>query len=216
MARMHHSIASAVCSNCGRFVFDEKLYDVHGNATTNLIPYCTKCMFSIQIPCACGCGELIHAIDKWYRKRTHKRGHNNRNDGNAQWGGSNTGYGGIHSWIRRHKPEVKFCEKCNAAPPYDLANLDSKYTRDLNTWNWLCRRCHMLSDGRMNNLKRYPKGTHLIDMSTRRCSRCGSNSTSPNSRGRPFWLYIENKIVCRRCYSHHYNPQYYRATRTNM
>jgi hypothetical protein len=77
----------------------------------------------------------------------------NTNEKNPMWKGDNVGKGSqLHQWIRRHKPEVEFCEKCNKAKPYDVANISGQYKRDINDFNWLCRRCHMLSDGRMKNL----------------------------------------------------------------
>lgn len=39
--------------------------------------------------------------------------------------------------------------------PFDLANVTGIYNRDFINWKYICRRCHMLSDGRMNNLKQY-------------------------------------------------------------
>lgn len=35
-------------------------------------------------------------------------------------------------------------------PTYDLANITGNYTRDFSNWKYLCRKCHMKSDGRMN------------------------------------------------------------------
>jgi hypothetical protein len=35
-------------------------------------------------------------------------------------------------------------------PRYPI-NIDGKYTRDLNTWQLLCRKCHMVSDGRLHS-----------------------------------------------------------------
>jgi hypothetical protein len=41
------------------------------------------------------------------------------------------------------------CQQCRK--PYDLANVSVEYKRDLNDWQWLCRRYHMLSDGRLHS-----------------------------------------------------------------
>ena len=60
----------------------------------------------------------------------------------------------LHEWIRRHKPKPEFCEKCQITKPYDLANISQKYYRDTNDFEWLCRKCHMEKDGRLENLKR--------------------------------------------------------------
>ena len=75
------------------------------------------------------------------------------------WKGDAVGYAALHEWVRKNKPEPVLCEDCGLVPPKDLANIRSDknedtYTRDLGNWEYLCRRCHMLKDGRMKNLKR--------------------------------------------------------------
>ena len=77
---------------------------------------------------------------------------------NANWKGNNVGYKELHNWVRRHKPKPKICEMCKKEPPYDVANISGEYKRDINDYQWLGRRCHMISDGRMNNLKQYQGG----------------------------------------------------------
>jgi len=74
---------------------------------------------------------------------------------NGMWRGNNVGYVGLHRWIIRHLSKPNKCQKCNVNPAIDCANKSGKYLRDLSDWEWLCRRCHMLSDGRMGNLKQY-------------------------------------------------------------
>jgi len=74
---------------------------------------------------------------------------------NTYWKGDDVGYCGIHRWVERYKLKPKYCECCGKVPPYDLANISGEYKRDLDDWEWLCRRCHMTKDGRMNNLKQY-------------------------------------------------------------
>jgi len=73
---------------------------------------------------------------------------------NPMWVGDNVGYEAVHAWIRRNYKQPKMCEKCNIVPAYDLAN-KGVYDRNINNWEWLCRRCHMITDGRMKNLKQY-------------------------------------------------------------
>jgi hypothetical protein len=55
-------------------------------------------------------------------------------------------YDWIHEWIRKQKPKPSLCESCQSRPPRDLANISGLYSRDLNDWEWLCRRCHMSKD----------------------------------------------------------------------
>jgi len=74
---------------------------------------------------------------------------------NGLWKGNKAGYHSLHEWIRNHKPKPEFCEKCGKRKPFDLANISGKYKRDINDFEWLCRKCHMAKDGRMQNLKQY-------------------------------------------------------------
>lgn len=76
-----------------------------------------------------------------------------RNEGNPNWHGDKVAYAAVHTWVRARLPMPKLCEICNAKPPHDLANTTGKYTRALLNWKYLCRRCHMLSDGRIDKLK---------------------------------------------------------------
>jgi len=75
------------------------------------------------------------------------------------WKGDNVGYTQLHAWIRTYYPKPKLCEICKKKPPYDLANISGEYKRDINDFRWLCRKCHMKSDGRYDKLKQQ-KGTH--------------------------------------------------------
>src|ERR687891_380248 len=54
-------------------------------------------------------------------------------------------------YVKYHLPKTRLCQMCSKVPPYDLANISGEYKRDLNDWQWLCRRCHMLSDGRLHS-----------------------------------------------------------------
>ncbi len=87
-----------------------------------------------------------------YLKRTRKGKHN------PNWKDDKVGYSALHQFIKRHKLKPKYCAVCKTGPPYDLANISGKYLRDLSDWHYICRRCHMLRDGRMANIHR--KGLH--------------------------------------------------------
>lgn len=82
-------------------------------------------------------------------------------DKNSLWKGDKVGYAQLHRWVRTRKPRPALCEKCNQKPALDLASKGT-YNRELENWEWLCRKCHMLSDGRskkvLQNLKQYRKG----------------------------------------------------------
>jgi hypothetical protein len=75
-------------------------------------------------------------------------------EGNPNWTGDNVGDKGLHRWVERRLKKPKKCECCKKNKPYDLAN-KGVYDRNLENWEWLCRKCHMTKDGRLNNLKQY-------------------------------------------------------------
>ena len=79
------------------------------------------------------------------------------NEKNPMWKGDRVGYGALHRWIERHKSKPKFCERCKHKPPYDLANISGEYKRDINDFEWLCRKCHMGEDNRLEILHRNNK-----------------------------------------------------------
>jgi hypothetical protein len=79
------------------------------------------------------------------------------NENNPMWKNNNIRKTTLHNWVRRRLSKPQVCEICNQNIPFDLANKTGIYSRDLNNWKWLCRKCHMESDGRMKNLHRNPK-----------------------------------------------------------
>lgn len=86
---------------------------------------------------------------EWIRlMRNNRLGENNPN-----WVGDKIGYIGVHGYINRNYPKPELCQDCKKRKAYDLANMTGIYSRELKNWKWLCRRCHMQRDGRMNNLK---------------------------------------------------------------
>ena len=70
-----------------------------------------------------------------------QKGSNNRN-----WKGDKASYTAIHLYIRAHLKRPENCSKCNKNKSREVANLDGKYSRDLSTWIWLCRSCHLIMD----------------------------------------------------------------------
>jgi hypothetical protein len=71
---------------------------------------------------------------------------------NIEWKGNKASRLAIHFWVIRRKEKPELCEECNKKPPFDLANISGKYLRDINDYRWLCRSCHMHTDGRIKNL----------------------------------------------------------------
>lgn len=72
---------------------------------------------------------------------------------NGQWKGDKVSYGAIHDYVKYHLDKPKACEQCGEEKPLDLANISQEYKRDLDDWEWLCRKCHMHKDGRAMQLR---------------------------------------------------------------
>ncbi len=87
--------------------------------------------------------------------------HKRRTPWNKNKNNPNAGIEAIHIWVKKRKPKPKFCECCNLKPPYDLANISGEYKRDVDDFEWLCRKCHMEKDGRIKSMiennKKYGK-----------------------------------------------------------
>jgi hypothetical protein len=119
-----------------------------------------------KIPCKCGnltttgrckscsnknrAGKYHQRQQKWNEESKAKI----RGEKNSQWNGENATLPNIHRFIERRKPRPEKCVRCNEGSAIDLANISGEYTRNINDYEWLCRRCHMISDGRINNLKK--------------------------------------------------------------
>lgn len=73
--------------------------------------------------------------------------HSGKNHEN--WKGNNVGLIALHEWMRKQIKEPKCCEECGKEKKLDLANISQEYKRDVSDWEYLCRRCHMIKDGRM-------------------------------------------------------------------
>jgi hypothetical protein len=118
--------------------------------------------------CACGCGISI-PITAQCKLRRFARGHQCNGqkyseehrrrlaaskfaENNPQWKGDRVKNDGLHWWVRSRLPEPEKCETCKTVAPYDLANITGVYSRDLTNWKYLCRKCHMISDGRLERL----------------------------------------------------------------
>jgi len=84
-------------------------------------------------------------------------GKSHKGELNSNWKGDDVGIDQLHFWVRRQLPKPDLCEICRVAPPYDLAN-NGTYDRNLDNWQWLCRSCHVWSDGRIKNLKQFQEG----------------------------------------------------------
>lgn len=108
----------------------------------------------------------------------------------------NPSYNTLHKWLKMHLPKPNLCERCNLIPPKDMCNITGVYNRDFSNWKYMCRKCHLVFDDNIKNLKPPKK----IDFSDYRCSICGSDKTYIQKKnGRPHWLYRDDKPVCGKC-----------------
>lgn len=72
---------------------------------------------------------------------------------NPAWKGEKVKYNALHDWVKWHFPKPNKCSICKEEKSYlDIANISQEYKRDLADWEWLCRKCHMVKDGRMEKM----------------------------------------------------------------
>jgi hypothetical protein len=95
---------------------------------------------------------------------------------NNMWKGDNVGYAALHEWVKSRLIKPKKCQECDLVKSLDLANISQEYKRDLSDWEWLCRKCHMVKDGRLDRLhadKKY--------LTEKACLHCKEMFMPPNA-----------------------------------
>jgi hypothetical protein len=113
----------------------------------------------------------------------------NYGEANPSFKGDEVKYEALHIYVRRRKPMPDLCEFCGLVPPVDLANKSGKYLRDLDDWNYLCRKCHMDSDGRNDRLRESGRSRKIPNGI---CLECGKSFER---------LRREAKFCSRQCFS---------------
>jgi len=83
---------------------------------------------------------------------------------NPNWRGIDVGYGALHEWVINRLKRPLVCSRCNQSKIVELSNISGEYKRDLNDWEWLCRKCHMQIDGRLENFYYMVKRSKKIVM----------------------------------------------------
>ena len=77
-------------------------------------------------------------------------------DKSPHWKASRVGYRGIHLWIERTLGRPKKCSHCQKisddSREMQWANKSGRYLRDVSDWIRLCRKCHVIMDGRGKKL----------------------------------------------------------------
>jgi len=84
---------------------------------------------------------------------------------NPAWKGDTVGYASLHEWVTNHKLKPELCENCKCNPPRDLHNTPGTYKRNLEDWVWLCRKCHMIEDERLEQLIKRNKSGFVRNIS---------------------------------------------------
>ena len=119
------------------------------------------------------CNKSFENITKYIRKTCSKicekklKRLNQIGELNSYWKGNKIQYGGLHNFITSHIPKPDSCQKCRKVTKYlDAANKSGQYTREITDWEYLCRSCHMKSDGRINNLYKGITEKHHRDSRT--------------------------------------------------
>lgn len=115
----------------------------------------------------------------------------NTAENNGTWVGDAVGYAGLHCWIKKRLPKPILCECCGIVPPRDLANKGT-YDRNLDNWEWLCRRCHMGKDGRA---KKFTVPTEPITLD-HICEWCGKQYRAERKAQRFCSLHCTMKCRC--------------------
>jgi len=98
----------------------------------------------------------------------------NLSEKNGMWKGNKAGIDAIHIWVAKRLKKPKICSQCKKRKVIDLANINQNYKRNLTDWKWICRRCHMKEDGRLEkfiNRNKQPRPPIYV-----KCRVCGEKS----------------------------------------
>jgi hypothetical protein len=192
-----------------RYVLKRERTELQEGGKSNVF-FCPKCKDrNWLIECKCGCNNIRALRNNQGELCSFIQGHNllvknQLEDRNPYWKGDDIGYTGLHLWVRSRLQEPKLCHMCNKVPPLDLANITGIYNRELINWQYLCRSCHVHSDGRINNFN------HRMNMDGRQCSKCKSFEThmiknrDGKSYNRPLWRHWNGELLCFKCYRRQY------------
>jgi hypothetical protein len=129
--------------------------------------------------------EIIYGDEKAKQRkelcRKQMKNNNWRGKNHPSWVGNNyKSLSGVHDWIRTRKAKPKYCEHCKKIPPVDLSIKNGKeYSRNIQDYEWLCRKCHMIYDGRIKpkkirKCKICQKDTINKNYCSQKCSKIGS------------------------------------------
>lgn len=97
-------------------------------------------------------------------------------------------YKNAHKWGRLNIRKPLRCIRCKLKKTLDLSNNSGFYLLDLNDWEYICRRCHILKDGQGQNLTVLNKERkHLTEEHKRNIGKANSvalKGNTPWNKGR--------------------------------
>jgi hypothetical protein len=76
------------------------------------------------------------------------------------WQGDDASYAAKHMYAKYNKEKQYVCMHCGEEGPTDLANVDHQYSRDLDDYIELCRKCHIAYDIKMGFRKGVKRAKH--------------------------------------------------------
>ena len=62
------------------------------------------------------------------------------------WKGNKVGYKSLHQWLSRTIGKATKCGICNSENNVEWSNISKKYTRNIEDWRQLCKKCHYRYD----------------------------------------------------------------------
>lgn len=95
------------------------------------------------------------------------------------WKGDSVGIDALHTYMKKHVPDKGVCKTCGSRGKVDLANISNEYRRDISDWKWLCRKCHMTEDGR---LERFLSHSRKRLLPLKKCPQCFKEFKPPLSK----------------------------------
>lgn len=119
----------------------------------------------MAIKTCCECGTQFKTISPKFcsRKCFHVNyGKNHRKENSPRWKGDDTGYHGVHTWLRKNYGVIGICENCTKTSKLHWAKKkDKEYERKRENFLHLCASCHKrydITDSVRANMSRAKKG----------------------------------------------------------
>jgi len=137
----------------------------------------------MKITRSCPICETKFTVYPCRKKRFCSKSCSRQGENNPSWKGDKVGIVQVHTWVSDKKGRPDRCEKCQKVGKVDLANISQEYKRDLDDWEWLCRKCHMESDGRLELFLSHSNKYNKVP--DQKCLFCDKEFT-PKSNKRKF------------------------------